>query len=153
MVVKSKEQAWEEADKLIPNDYEKDEESSARAGYPIYRSTVEYYDYICDLSTRLEVNLKEGNKTVNIWINYTDSEGVAVDVVTESGEMRCFEKYEDFLAEYRFWFSGGMEHHIEERFEETLKCVKAINQQNTVVEFTLGCLMFRFKYNTEKWPR
>lgn len=66
MTVQSKEQAWNEANKIIPNDYTEDAEASARAGYPIYRSNVEYYDYICDLGSCLEVNLKAGNKTVRI---------------------------------------------------------------------------------------
>ena len=56
MKVKNIQQAWNEADNLIPNDYMKDCEASERAGYSIYRSTVEYYDYICDLGDRLEVN-------------------------------------------------------------------------------------------------
>lgn len=67
--VNSVEEAWLEANRLFPTDYEKDEESSLRAGYPIYRSNTEFYNYICDLGDRLEVNLKEGNKTINIWIN------------------------------------------------------------------------------------
>lgn len=62
-------EAWNMANKIFPTDYEKDEASSQRAGYPIYRSTAEghHYDYICDLNDRLEVNLSTG-KTVNIWI-------------------------------------------------------------------------------------
>lgn len=61
--------AWNLVNEFFPTDYEKDEASSQRAGYPIYRSTTEghYYDYICDLGNRLEVNLSSG-KTVNIWI-------------------------------------------------------------------------------------
>lgn len=41
MVVKSTAEAWEAANKMLPTDYQKDEESSQRAGYPIYRSTAE----------------------------------------------------------------------------------------------------------------
>ena len=67
--VNSVEEMWNKANQIFPTDYEKDEESSLRAGYPIYRSTIEYYNYICDLNCRLEVNLKEGNKTINIWLN------------------------------------------------------------------------------------
>lgn len=63
-------EAWNMANDIFPTDYEKDEESSQRAGYPIYRSTADghYYDYICDLNDRLEINLADGNRTVNIWI-------------------------------------------------------------------------------------
>ena len=79
MTVKNIQQAWSEADRIIPNDYMKDYEASERAGYSIYRSTVEYYDYICDLGDRLEVNLSNG-QTVNIWI---ESEEEKVEVITE----------------------------------------------------------------------
>lgn len=68
--VKSVEDAWKKANEIFPTDYEKDEESSQRAGYPTFRSTADghYYDYICDLNDRLEVNLSTG-ETVNIWID------------------------------------------------------------------------------------
>lgn len=68
--VKNHEEAWEIVNSIFPTDYEKDEASSQRAGYPIYRSTADgcYYDYVCDLNDRLEVNLKDGNRTINIWI-------------------------------------------------------------------------------------
>lgn len=69
MTVTSKEQAWNEVNKIFPTDYEQDLSSTSRAGYPIYRSTADghYYDYICDLGNRLEVNLSNG-KTINVWI-------------------------------------------------------------------------------------
>ena len=47
--VKNAQDAWDMANRIFPGDYSKDEESSERAGYPIYRSSVEYYNYICDL--------------------------------------------------------------------------------------------------------
>lgn len=69
----SREQAWEMANEIFPTDYEKDEGSSERAGYPIYRfrgdwCTEEFANnWISDLGNRLEVNLANG-KTINIWI-------------------------------------------------------------------------------------
>ena len=39
-----------------------------RAGYPIYRSELEYYDYVYDLGRRLEVNFCDDIKTINLWI-------------------------------------------------------------------------------------
>ena len=68
--VKNYKEAWEIVNGIFPTDYEKDEEGSQRAGYPVYRSTADghYYDYICDLNDRLEVNLKDGNRTINVWI-------------------------------------------------------------------------------------
>lgn len=67
MKASTKEEAWEIADMVFPTDYEKDEDASSRAEYPVYRSPVNHYDYICDLNTRLEINLSTG-KTINIWI-------------------------------------------------------------------------------------
>ena len=53
-----------------------DHEASKKAGYDIYRDLEEYYNYICCLGDRLEVNLKEGNQTINLWIlqNSTESD-------------------------------------------------------------------------------
>ena len=70
MKVNSKEKAWEEANKLFPTDYEKDEASSIRAGYDIYRHpSLNYYSRICDLRERLEVLTGEyGENVTNIWI-------------------------------------------------------------------------------------
>nr|DAL85289.1 MAG TPA: hypothetical protein [Caudoviricetes sp.] len=70
MVVNSKEQAWIEVNKIFPTDYEKDESSSQRAGYDIYRHpTLNYYSRICDLGDRLEVLTGEyGENVTNIWI-------------------------------------------------------------------------------------
>lgn len=53
------------AGKFVP-DCDYDVEASKNAGYPIYRSTSNYYDYICYLGDRLEVNL--GGKSFNIWV-------------------------------------------------------------------------------------
>ena len=63
-------QAWDEAHRLIPAGLELDPESVARAGYPIYRSPVDRLDYVCDLTARLEVNLHNGNKSINLYIDY-----------------------------------------------------------------------------------
>lgn len=45
-----------------------DHEASKSAGYEVYRDLDEYYNYICVLGDRLEVNIKEGNQTINLWI-------------------------------------------------------------------------------------
>ena len=60
--------AWEEANKIFPTDYEHDVSRSERAGYPIYYSTANGVNaWISDLGNRLEVNLPDG-KSVDIWI-------------------------------------------------------------------------------------
>lgn len=67
MKVKNIKEAWEVAGMIFPTDYIKDERRTERAGYDIYASAAEGYEYhyICDLGDRLELNM--GSKTVNIW--------------------------------------------------------------------------------------
>ena len=68
MKVTSIKDAWAEANKIFPTDYEHDAGRSERAGYPIYYSTASDVNaWISDLGNRLEVNLPDG-KSVNIWI-------------------------------------------------------------------------------------
>ena len=63
----TREKAWRIAHKMI-KDLQLDERASAFAGYPIYRSELEYYDYVCDLGSRLEVNFSDDPKSINLWI-------------------------------------------------------------------------------------
>lgn len=68
MKVSSVKEAWELANRLFPTDYEKDEEMSRRAGYPIYHSTADGVNaWISDLNNRLELNYSNG-ESENIWI-------------------------------------------------------------------------------------
>lgn len=79
--VTSKQDAWNKVNQIFPTDYEQDVQSSTRAGYPVYRSTAEghYYDYICDLGDRLEVNLDSSHlETANIWIEEPATEEAPV---------------------------------------------------------------------------
>jgi hypothetical protein len=70
ITVTTKEQAWAEANRIFPTDYEKDDAASARAGYDIYRHReLSYYTRICDLGNRLEILLGEhGENVVNIFV-------------------------------------------------------------------------------------
>lgn len=67
--------AWAKVNEIFPTDYEYDVQRSKRAGYDVYSSTAEghYYDYICILGDRLEVNLSNGD-TVNVWYGCEDGE-------------------------------------------------------------------------------
>lgn len=59
--------AWAIANELFPGDYIRDDNSSERAGYPIYRATSEdSRAYICDLGTGLEINYDDGSSQ---WIS------------------------------------------------------------------------------------
>lgn len=70
MKVSNRKEAWDKVNEIFPTDYEKDNDSSKRAGYDIYRHpTLNYYNRICDLGDRLEVLTGEYGETVtNIWI-------------------------------------------------------------------------------------
>ena len=67
MTVKNINEAWAKVNEIFPADYNEDVAASKRAGYKIYRSSINHYDYICDLGDRLEVNLANGT-TVNVWV-------------------------------------------------------------------------------------
>lgn len=75
-------EAWQVAGSYFPGDYEKDDRASARAGYPIYRSPSDWALYVCDLCTRLEVNLSNGD-TVNVWIDDDDPVAAAPAAVAD----------------------------------------------------------------------
>ena len=76
--VNSISEAWQKVAEVFPSDYIRDDSSSSRAGYDIYRSTVKseggvyqwYYCYICDLGCTLEVNLTDDKwNATTIYIN------------------------------------------------------------------------------------
>ena len=60
--------AWAIVDELFPGDYARDDNSSERAGYPIFRATSEgSRAYICDLNSSLEINYDDGStQRINI---------------------------------------------------------------------------------------
>lgn len=82
MTVSSKERAWEEANKMFPTDYDKDYESSEKAGYPIYRHhELNYYNRICDLGSRLEIIVND--VVTNIWIEEDTQEEANSNQINE----------------------------------------------------------------------
>lgn len=89
MKVSSVKEAWELANRLFPTDYEKDEERSSRAGYPIYHSTAEGVKaWISDLGNRLELNYSNG-ESENIWIEQDKDKPSNLSYkifITDSGE-------------------------------------------------------------------
>lgn len=82
--VNSVSEAWRTAARIFPTDYEMNEESSNRAGYPVYETTSTDLRFsgfhISDLNTRLELNM--GNETVTIWIEEDEFE-IVVKGLTE----------------------------------------------------------------------
>lgn len=91
MKVASVKEAWELANRLFPTDYEKDEQSSSNAGYPIYQSTAEGVNaWISDLGNRLELNYPD-KPSENIWIEQEQEEdnasGLSYEIfITDSSE-------------------------------------------------------------------
>ena len=88
-------EAWQLVNKYFPSDYEKDEECSKNAGYPIYRSTSEslpnaFYNYICDLGNCLEINLCDEDwqgSTIRIEIRDDQKEEAVETTEAKSPEM------------------------------------------------------------------
>lgn len=136
--VSNMEKAWEEANKIFPYDYEKDEESSLTAGYPIYRSTASEHpqNWISDLGNRLEVNLEDGSST-NIWIE-EQGEDVEVTVIAKSGETRVYKTYAEYRKDFRFFWSSGKENEHEEgtekHFEKIIQALRLVNEDDAKME-------------------
>lgn len=66
--VDSRKEAWELANRLFPEYYERNEVISKNTGYPVYTSTKKgSAAYISDLNDRLELNYDDGRHE-NIWI-------------------------------------------------------------------------------------
>lgn len=105
--VNNVEGAWEIIHAIFPGTYKEDKEASKGAGYPIYRDTAEdgYYNYICDLGNRFEVNIAEGNRTVNICV---DDEGSWAKAKAEAIKQTkvAIEYGDHMLREYE---EGGIE--------------------------------------------
>lgn len=147
--------AWAKVNEVFPADYSKDENSSARAGYPVFRSSVEYYNYICDLGDRLEVNLESG-ETVNIWIDEAEEMEAAVEMpkkensegyieiqltAAKSGETKQFNEYEEFIENWRFWFAAGKPYKSdEETFAKMVESLKAFYVDGASLKILLNGL-------------
>lgn len=151
MKVKTIEEAWNEANKIFPTDYEKDEFSSSRAGYPIYRSTAEGHenDYICDLNDRLEVNIFEGNQTVNIWIVIEEQgEDIAVEVkAVKSDDYKNYRTYASFIKDFRFFHSSGARSNdAEEKFEKIISVLRDTDIDKSKFEIVYSGMIITFVY-------
>ena len=91
MIVQTKKEAWEAAEKIFGTDYYNDEKVSYYAGYPIYvNDTSETNDQIADLDVRLEVRLKCNTvdcETTNIWIAEQIGEGITEEIEQEAEKL------------------------------------------------------------------
>jgi len=64
---RNREEAWELANH-VGGPFYLDHSSTQNAGYKVYRHERLYYQYVCDLGDRLELNMDSG-LTFNIWYN------------------------------------------------------------------------------------
>ena len=114
--VDSVKEAWIVANKYFPTDYMKDEQSSSRAGYPIFRSTCEslpnsWYNYICDLCSSLEVNLCAENwegTTIRIAIR-KKSAPVEENIVDTTENKDMIKKENDRMKKETLTFKSEVE--------------------------------------------
>jgi hypothetical protein len=149
-------EAWKKVDELFPTDYARDEKSSKNAGYNIYRSTAEgsnFYNYICDLGDRLEINLVEGNKTINVWIEEDETEEGHVEVevtAKRSGNTKQFKSYVEFISEFRFWMSSGVAckdaESNESFFNRTIAAVCELGSHGAAIEVNRSGMLIKFIY-------
>lgn len=100
MKVKNRDEAWRVADILFPTDYLKDDRSSKRAGYDIYKSTAEgNKSWISDLGTRLELNIWEGDCIRSTLITIeSEPEIIEKVIMTVDDVMSCCIKHNFYTA-------------------------------------------------------
>ena len=160
MKFNSRDEAWSKADEIFPTDYVRDDNRSARAGYDVYGSTAEghYYDYICDLGDRLEVNLSTG-ETINLW--YDVEEPVEAVEETEqvkdesyfkvavkamkSGEIKEF-TMDDFIDKIRFFWSSGEQSDFEKKLNAMCAALKAADNHGDAMETIYSGLIIKVIY-------
>ena len=147
ITVSSIEQAWAEANKLFPTDYEIDSRASVRAGYEIWSSTAaENFSWISDLGTRLELSIMQPDRSIEsvmIWID--DKSDVEVEAVAESGEKRSWSTYAEFVKDYRFYLASGKPFKAdEEAFEKLIKAVRSMNEKGIEAGIKRCGLMIKF---------
>lgn len=118
-------EAWAMADEIFPTDYEKDEQGSKNAGYPIYRSTLSadctdkyqpWYCQISDLGSRLEVTVTMADWTqevTNIWI-----EAPAEPKSEEPENMKERRTLADRLIKIHFLFTEELLEDLESKAKE-----------------------------------
>ena len=96
--------AWAIVDELFPGDYTRDDNSSERAGYPIFRATSEgSWAYICDLNSSLEINYDDGStQRINIRPEVLEAEH------QQARELKN-------LADKISWYQGELNKETEQR--------------------------------------
>lgn len=139
----SMDKAWHYVN-LCYGKFEKDEDSTDRAGYPIYRNVENSAFYVCDLNDRLELNYANG-KSENYWIDKYANIHFFVEVV-QTGYIREFEYHDELIRDIRFWWASGKgDSEIEQKIEKTVDYLLSIDY-DVNVEFIWSGLKFTIKH-------
>lgn len=120
MTVTSIRNAWAEANKIFPTDYEYDASRSERAGYPIYHSTAAGVNvWISDLGNRLEVNLPDG-KSVDIWIQSTAEAAATSNSTEDTGSATKDERRETAkrIQQFTYYYTKEYVRELENKKSE-----------------------------------
>ena len=118
MTVKNINEAWAKVSEIFSTDYNEDVAASERAGYKIYRSSINHYDYICDLGDRLEVNFADGS-TINIWVEVEEVKAVKSE--EKKSEVRENKKVVTVCFDFGSVATVSVTLHEGKTFEECLK--------------------------------
>ena len=146
-------EAWTIAREIFPTPLQKDESSSQRAGYSVYRSTDfdRYYCYICDLGDRLEINLDDG-RTINIWIRPAeDDDAEEINEAVKASETA--RKHGQHIRAHRITNQIKLEFCIDGEYgSEAEKVIyKALKNQKTAINIIYDLATAYCDANGIKW--
>lgn len=147
MKMNSKQAAWEYINKHYNyyGNFIEDSEKSEKAGYPIYVNNAG--EWISDLNTRLEINL--ASETINIWIDEDiDPENITITLQARDNdeEVKFYDSYRKFIADWRFWFSSGRKYKAdEELFEKIIDGLLDIDVLEASTEILRSGLYIKFR--------
>lgn len=149
-------EAWAMVDEIFPTAYEKDDQSSASAGYPIYRSTLDasctdtyrpWYCQIADLGCRLEITVTMASweqKVINIWIEAPAEEAAPHGLSGISPERKDLVKR---LRRATFAYTREYLDELENKEKEEAECKAA--QEAYEKDGVISCIVMTAENNAK----
>lgn len=126
--------------------FAEDVKKSENAGYPVYVNGAG--EWVSDLNTRLEINLGDGD-TINVWLEEEiDAENMTIMLQARDNdeEVRFYDTYRKFIADWRFWFSSGRKYkEDEELFEKIVDTLIDVDIHGASTEILRSGLYIKFK--------
>lgn len=132
MKANSRQEAFEMVMEIFPGEFEEDRPATEKAGYKVYRGE-NYYDYVCDLGDRFEVNLADG-RTINVWIKEEKKM-----TIKEWRENTPLKEQREFATKLQCWlgqYTDQVYKSVMLRIEEILNNPAALNLINELYERT-----------------